>query len=116
VTGFAGTKRIVLWDTLLEKLTADQILFVMAHEMGHFVLHHTLAVILAISVFATASLYAVHRLAGKLIARFRHRFGFQELSDVASFPLLLLLGVLRAHAGRTGAKPISGARGRPVCP
>jgi STE24 endopeptidase len=92
VTGFAGTKRIVLWDTLLEKLTADQILFVMAHEMGHFVLHHTLAVILAISVFATASLYAVHRLAGKLIVRFRHRFGFQELSDVASFPLLLLLG------------------------
>lgn len=92
VTGFADTKRIVLWDTLLEKLTTDQILFVMAHEMGHFVLHHTLAVILAISVFATASLYAVHRVAGNMIARFGEYFRFQELSDVASFPLLLLLG------------------------
>ena len=94
VTGVAGTKRIVLWDTLLEKLTADQILFVMAHEMGHFVLHHTLAVILAISVFATASLYVVHRVADNMIMRFGQQFGFQELSDVASFPLLLLLGGL----------------------
>ena len=30
----------MLWDTLLAKLDTDQILFVMAHEMGHYVLHH----------------------------------------------------------------------------
>jgi Zn-dependent protease with chaperone function len=30
--------------------------------------------------------------AGKLIARFAPRFGFSQLSDVASLPLLLLLG------------------------
>jgi Zn-dependent protease with chaperone function len=62
--------------------------------MGHFVLHHTLSIILASTLLTTASLYLVHRLAGSLIARFSSRFGFDRLSDVASFPLLLWLGTL----------------------
>ena len=94
VTGLGRTKRIVLWDTLLEKLEPDQIMFVTAHEMGHFVLRHTLAVILGAAVLTTASLYVVHRLADRLVARFSRQFGFDRLSDVASFPLLLLLGGL----------------------
>jgi len=91
VTGFGGTKRIVLWDTILARLTPREILFVVGHEMGHFVLHHTLAVILGATVLATLSLYTVHRLAGHLIARYAPRFGFDRLDDVASLPLLLLL-------------------------
>jgi STE24 endopeptidase len=92
VTGVGATKRIVLWDTLLQKLGDEQILFVTAHEMGHFVLRHTLALIIATAILVTLSLYAVHRTAGGLIARFSSRFGFNDLSDVASLPLLLLLG------------------------
>ena len=46
VTGFGGTKRIVLWDTLVDRMGEDEVLFVMGHEMGHFVLRHTLTVIL----------------------------------------------------------------------
>jgi STE24 endopeptidase len=92
VTGIGSTKRIVLWDTLLEKLRDRQILFVTAHEMGHFVLRHTLAVIIAAATLVSVSLYAVHRTGGGLIARFSPRFGFTDLTDVASFPLLMLLG------------------------
>jgi STE24 endopeptidase len=92
VTGLGGTKRIVLWDTILERLEPDQVLFVTAHEMGHFVLRHTLAFILGAGLVTTLSLYLVHRVAGRLIGRFSGRFGFNRLSDVASFPLLLLLG------------------------
>ncbi|HEV2669293.1 MAG TPA: M48 family metallopeptidase, partial [Blastocatellia bacterium] len=40
VTGFGGTKRIVLWDTIIAKLNEDELLFVMGHEMGHYVLGH----------------------------------------------------------------------------
>ncbi len=94
VTGIGGTKRIVLWDTLLERLTPDQVAFVMAHEMGHYVLHHTLLIIIGAAVSVTLSLYAVHRLAGRLIARYRRRFGFDRLDDVASLPLLMLVGGL----------------------
>jgi Zn-dependent protease with chaperone function len=92
VTGVGTTKRIVLWDTLLEKLQDDQVLFVTAHEMGHFVLRHTLVIIIATGILVTVSLYGVHRVAGGLIARFSGWFGFGDLTDVASFPLLLLLG------------------------
>jgi Zn-dependent protease with chaperone function len=94
VTGFAGTKRIVLWDTILARLTPREILFVVGHEMGHFVLHHTLAIILGATALTILSLYTVHRLSGHLIRRQAARFGFDRLDDVASLPLLLLLGSL----------------------
>lgn len=92
VTGVGATKRIVLWDTILAKLEPNQVLFVVAHEMGHFVLGHVLALIVVTTLLVTASLYVVHRLADRLITRFSHRFGFDRLSDVASLPLLILLG------------------------
>jgi Zn-dependent protease with chaperone function len=92
VTGFGGTKRIVLWDTLVDRLEPDEVVFVMGHEMGHFVLRHTLTVILGATLLATLSLYLVHRVAGRAMGRFRHRFGFVRLDDVASMPLLLLVG------------------------
>jgi Zn-dependent protease with chaperone function len=94
VTGIGSSKRIVLWDTMLAKLNEDEILFVMSHEMGHFVLRHTLAVIALATALVTASLYVVHRAAGALIKRYGGRFGFRQLSDTASFPLLLLLGTV----------------------
>lgn len=92
VTGFGGTKRIVLWDTLVDRLQPEEVAFVMGHEMGHFVLRHTLTVILGATLLATLSLYAVHRVADRSIARFHHRFGFGRLDDVASLPLLVLVG------------------------
>jgi Zn-dependent protease with chaperone function len=92
VTGLGATKRIVVWDTLLDKLDPDQVAFVVAHEMGHFALHHVLTLIIVVALLVTGSLYVVHRVAGKMIARFSHRFGFNQLSDMASLPLLVLLG------------------------
>jgi len=40
VTGLFGSKRIVLYDTLLDKFTLDEVKSVMAHEIGHYVMHH----------------------------------------------------------------------------
>jgi Zn-dependent protease with chaperone function len=92
VTGIGATKRIVLWDTILAELEPDQVAFVVAHEMGHFVLHHVLELIVVAWILVTGSLYVVHLVAGRLLGRFSRRWGFDQLSDVASFPLLLLLG------------------------
>ena len=41
-TGFGRAKRIVFFDTLLERLTPDEIEAVLAHELGHFRLKHVL--------------------------------------------------------------------------
>lgn len=91
VNGFGSTKRIVLWDTIIAKLTREQLLVVMGHEMGHYVLGHVWKLILIFSALTIGSLYVVHRASGWLIARYRHRFGFTELGDVASLPLILVL-------------------------
>lgn len=91
VTGFANTKRIVFWDTTIAKLTEQELLFVMGHEMGHYVLGHVWKTILFFSAVTIATLYAIHRTAGWMIDRYKHRFGFDRLSDIASLPLIILL-------------------------
>ena len=39
-TGFGRQKRVVLYDTLIEQLTTDEIVGVLAHEIGHYKHHH----------------------------------------------------------------------------
>jgi len=39
-TGIGRNKRIVFFDTLLERIDVDEIEAVLAHELGHFRLHH----------------------------------------------------------------------------
>ena len=89
VTGFLGTKRIVLWDTTIAKLGEDELLFVMAHEMGHYALRHVVKGIGFSFVMILAALYVIHRTAGICIRRFKGRWRFDRLSDVASVPLLI---------------------------
>jgi len=91
VNGFLGTKRIVLWDTILAKLDEPEVLLVMGHEMGHYVLGHVPQLIALASALILLGLWIIHLTARGLIARFRERFGFSELADVASVPLMSLL-------------------------
>jgi Zn-dependent protease with chaperone function len=90
VTGFLDTKRIVLWDTLIARLNREEVLFVMGHEMGHYVLGHLWQLLIVYSLVILLTLYAVHRTADPILARYHERFGFRELHDIASLPLLLL--------------------------
>jgi len=40
VSGLGATKRIVIWDTMADRLPDDEILFLCGHETGHYVLRH----------------------------------------------------------------------------
>lgn len=51
-TGFGPKKRIVLYDTLIQDLTEDEIVAVLAHETGHYKKRHTLQ-FMAASVLQT---------------------------------------------------------------
>ena len=53
-TGFGKSRRIVLFDTLMKEMTIPQSMAVLAHEMGHYKLHHIKKMIgiSAISLFA----------------------------------------------------------------
>jgi Zn-dependent protease with chaperone function len=91
VTGFAATQRIVLWDTLLAKLTPEQVLVVMGHEMGHYVLHHVVIGVCVYSAVLTVGLGLIHLIAGAVLRRRGGRLGLRGLHDPAALPLVLAL-------------------------
>ncbi|MFY4774262.1 M48 family metallopeptidase [Metabacillus sp. RGM 3146] len=91
VTGIGSNSRIVLWDTTLKKLKEDEILFIMAHEMGHYVMHHIyigIAVYLALSF---VGLYLVQQLMMWLVRRRGKLLKLQSVNEIAALPLFLLL-------------------------
>jgi Zn-dependent protease with chaperone function len=102
VTGFLGTKRIVLWDTLIAKLDRRELLTVAGHELGHYVLGHVMQGTLLGSALALIGLYLLHRISGPCVRICRHRFGFDRLSDMASLPLILLF----LSAGQLAVDPL----------
>jgi STE24 endopeptidase len=55
-TGFGAAKRVVFFDTLLERLDADEIVAVLAHELGHYRRHHVIKRILMMFAVSFAGL------------------------------------------------------------
>ena len=64
-TGFGASKRIVFFDTLLNRLDADEIEAVLAHELGHFKRHHILKRIVVTFAISLGVLAMLGWLAGK---------------------------------------------------
>lgn len=91
VVGFGATNRIVLWDTTLQKMTTDEVLFVMAHEMGHYVLHHVWWFYIYISLLSLLIFYCTYKAATFLLHRYYKRFRFKNLYEIASLPLFMLV-------------------------
>ncbi len=104
VTGIGASKRIVLWDTTLAKLNHDEVLAVMGHEMGHYVLNH-LWKGLAFSAVATLFAFA---LAQALYERTVTRFGARD--DLAMIPWMLVIAAVIVFF----SSPVSSAFSRHV--
>lgn len=92
VSGFGSTRRIVLYDTLLEQSTPREIELVTAHELGHAkrddVLHGTVLGALG-GAAGVVALYLLLSWAPVL-----RRVGASSAGDVRVVPLVLFLGVL----------------------
>ncbi|KJK22064.1 peptidase M48 [Burkholderiaceae bacterium 16] len=64
-TGFGAAKRIVFFDTLMERLADDEIEAVLAHELGHFKRRHILKGMLVSFALSLAFLAALGWLASR---------------------------------------------------
>lgn len=87
-SGFGATKRIVLFDTLLERLQPAEVEAVLAHELGHFKLRHILQGMLIGWGTALALLFALGLLVDK--PWFYAGLGVQTPSLAAALLLFML--------------------------
>jgi len=89
VAGFGPTKRIVLYDTLLAAMAPPEVMFVVGHEMKHYLMGDVWKILSMLLAILLAGLYLIDRLGRAAIGRWQGRFGFTALPDPASLPLLL---------------------------
>jgi STE24 endopeptidase len=89
VSGFGSTRRIVLYDTVLERLPDDQVESIVAHELGHVATDDVLTGTLTGALAAGAGVAAL----GWLLAspRLLRRAGADTAGDPRVVPLLLFL-------------------------
>lgn len=91
VTGIGASKRVVIWDTLIQKTSNDETLFVVGHELGHYVLGHVVKGFLAGAAALLAALYLLFRGLHWALDRWGHEWRISSAEDWASLALLLLL-------------------------
>ena len=91
MTGIYKSKRIVLWDTTMNNLDNAEITSIVAHEMGHFLKNHIWKNILMGIVGTFIILYILNVSSNWVLAESRGAFGFKNLYNYASLPLLILM-------------------------
>lgn len=86
VSGFADTTRISLSDTLIERASPGGVREVMGHEIGHYVLNHTVSILVMFGlVYAIA--FALANIIFKALSK-GERWGVRDVADPAGMPLL----------------------------
>jgi STE24 endopeptidase len=84
-TGLGPSRRVVLWDTLVERFTPREVTVVIAHELGHLQHNH---------IWKDVGWYALFAFPGTfLIARLTRRRGGMAEPVAVPLSLLLLVGL-----------------------
>ncbi|MDP2604176.1 MAG: M48 family metallopeptidase [Deltaproteobacteria bacterium] len=89
-TGIGKAKRIVLFDTLIEQMTIEQGVAVLAHEMGHYKMKHIRRMLVVQTVFLFVGLFIL-----SLLVEYRplfSAFGLQPTSHAVLVLFSLLSG------------------------
>ena len=88
-TGFGKHKRIALFDTLIEKHSVDELVAVLAHEIGHYKKKHVLKGMI-ISIFHTGVLFLLL----SIFLQFRGLFDAFYMDQVSLYTGLVFFGLL----------------------
>jgi STE24 endopeptidase len=88
-TGIGRAKRIVLFDTLIDQMTIDQGLAVLAHEMGHYKMKHIRRMLVIQTVFLFLGLFVLSLLVD--YKPFFFAFGLKSPSNQGALVLFTLV-------------------------
>lgn len=106
-TGFGKSKRVVLYDTLIEQLSTDEIEAVLAHELGHYKHRHILKKLLTMIPLIFAVLFVIS-LVIKLPPLYEG-FGFQILTneDGSISHKMMMVGLIFSGTVFGGFAPVA---------
>jgi len=91
VTGLGASKRVVVWDNTIKKMAPDEVLFVVGHEMGHYVLGHVFKGIVFGLAGIFVALYIAYRALQWTLARCGAKWGVPSQQDWAALVVILLI-------------------------
>ncbi len=90
VTGFGGSKRVVVWDTSLQKSTQDEVLFIFGHELGHYVLGDVTHGLMMAAMGTLLALWLGFHVVHWLIRRYGALWQVPAVEDWSAVVVLLL--------------------------
>ena len=90
VTGIGASKRVVVWDTTIQKMTVPETMYVFGHEMGHYVLGHVYKGLVFGAALSFVLLYLGFRGMLWSLSRWSSLWRIRSTDDWASLPVLLL--------------------------
>jgi Zn-dependent protease with chaperone function len=91
VTGLGASKRVVIWDTTIQKMSNEEALFVVGHELGHYVLGHVWRGFLVGAAGLLVALYFLFRGLHWALDHWAKDWKLHGQEDWASLAVLLLL-------------------------
>ncbi|WP_416828685.1 M48 family metallopeptidase [Ectobacillus polymachus] len=98
VTGIGKNSRIVLWDTTLKQLNDNEILFIMAHEMAHYVKKHIYWGVAGYIVLSFVGLYMLSRILSWMLRKWKHILQIPSLRSFSIIPLFFLISSVLSFA------------------
>ena len=92
VSGMWGTTRLSLNDNLLKRTSLPEIKAVLGHEMGHYVLSHTIGLAIYLTMVFGVVFWIARYAFDRALARWGARTGVRDRGDPAGLPLLTAIG------------------------
>jgi STE24 endopeptidase len=91
VSGLWGTIRVSLNDNLLNKTSLPEIKAVLGHEMGHYVLNHSLRLTIYLSMVYAVMLALLHFGMDRALARWGAKLKLGDRGDPAALPIAVAI-------------------------
>jgi STE24 endopeptidase len=94
VSGFLGTTRISLNDNLLNRSSERETLAVMGHEMGHYVLDHSVRLLIFLALIVLVGFWFANWAFGALTSLFGGVWNVRDIEDPAGLPVLAAIAAV----------------------
>jgi STE24 endopeptidase len=109
VTGIGHSKRVVLYDNLIERFSRDQINSIVAHELSHVRHRDVPRGLLWVVIVAPAGMFLIKRLSERFASEDAHLGEGRGTTTALAIPAVLFALAIVGFAGQVGSNSLSRA-------